>query len=70
MLEAELDDTLGYSKHDVKNKQTTNSRNGKSRKRLTSEFGELEVTVPRGREGEFEPQIVKKHQSNVAGIED
>jgi putative transposase len=70
MLEAEMDESLGYTKHDVANKQTTNSRNGKSRKRLTSEFGELEITVPRDRDGEFEPQVVKKHQSNVTGIED
>jgi putative transposase len=70
MLEAELDDTLGYAKHDVQNKRTTNSRNGKTRKRITSEFGELEIAVPRDREGEFEPQVVKKHQSNVTGIED
>jgi putative transposase len=70
MLEAELDTTLGYSKHDVKNKLTTNSRNGKSQKRVTSEYGELEISVPRDREGEFEPLVVKKHQSNVTGIED
>jgi putative transposase len=70
MLEAELDDTLGYAKHDVQNKRTTNSRNGKTRKRVTSEFGEMEISVPRDREGEFEPQVVKKHQSNVTGIED
>ena len=70
MLEAELDDTLGYAKHDVQNKRTTNSRNGKTRKRVTSEFGELEIAVPRDRDGEFEPQAVKKHQSNVTGIED
>ena len=70
MLEAELDDTLGYAKHDVQNKRTTNSRNGKTRKRITSEFGEMEIAVPRDREGEFEPIVVKKHQSSVTGIED
>lgn len=70
MLEAELDDSLGYAKHDVQNKRTTNSRNGKTRKRITSEFGEMEIAIPRDREGEFEPQVVKKHQSSVTGIED
>lgn len=70
MLEAELDDSLGYAKHDVQNKRTTNSRNGKTRKRVTSEFGELEIAVPRDRDGDFEPHVVKKHQSNVTGIED
>ena len=70
MLEAELDDTLGYANHDVQNKRTTNSSSGKTRKRVTSEFGEMESSVPRDREGEFEPQVVKKHQSNITGIED
>lgn len=70
MLEAELDHELGYEKHDVANKQTSNSRNGKSKKTITSEYGEQEIRVPRDRNGEFEPMIVKKHQSNVTGIED
>ncbi|MFB9325646.1 IS256 family transposase, partial [Paenibacillus aurantiacus] len=70
MLEAELDTELGYEKHDVKSKTTSNSRNGKSKKTVTSEYGELEIAVPRDRNGEFEPVIVKKHQSTVTGIED
>ncbi|GIO83262.1 IS256 family transposase [Paenibacillus faecis] len=70
MLEAELDHELGYEKHDIANKQTPNSRNGKSKKTITSEYGEQEIRVPRDRNGEFEPMIVKKHQSNVTGIED
>ena len=70
MLEAELDHELGYSKHDLKNKKTANSRNGKSKKTIVSEYGESEIQVPRDRNGEFEPLIVKKHQSNVTGIED
>mgnify|MGYP001039375363 CR=1 FL=1 len=70
MLEAELDHELGYEKHNVANKQTPNSRNGKSKKTITSEYGEQEIRVPRDRNGEFEPMIVKKHQSNVTGIED
>jgi transposase-like protein len=70
MLEAEMDTHLGYDKHDVKSKQTTNSRNGKSRKTVTSEYGDQEIIIPRDRQGEFEPLVVKKHQSNVTGIED
>jgi putative transposase len=70
MLEAELDTELGYEKHDIKNKATSNSRNGKSKKTVNSEYGEVEIQVPRDRNGEFEPGIVKKHQSNVTGIED
>lgn len=69
-LEAELDTHLGYEKHDVKNKQTKNSRNGYSKKTVTSEYGNVEIEVPRDRLGEFEPILVKKNQTNVAGIED
>lgn len=70
MLEAELETHLGYAKHDVRNKQTDNSRNGHSSKTLTSEYGDVEISVPRDRKGEFEPQIIKKHQTNTAGIEE
>jgi putative transposase len=70
MLEAEMDTHLGYEKHDVQNKQTTNSRNGKSKKTITSEYGEQEISVPRDRLSEFEPIVVKKNQSSVTGIED
>ena len=66
-LEAELDEDLGYSKYDYKNKATDNSRNGHSSKNLQTSFGEVEVSVPRDRKGEFEPQLLKKepdqHQS-------
>ncbi len=54
----------------VQNKQTSNSRNGKSKKKITSEYGEQEIAVPRDRLGEFESVVVRKHQSNVTGIED
>lgn len=70
MLEAELETELGYEKHDVRNKATSNSRNGKTKKTVNSEYGEVDIQVPRDRNGEFEPVIVKKHQSNVTGIED
>ncbi|MFR9709538.1 IS256 family transposase [Paenibacillus sp. MB22_1] len=70
MLEAELDTHLGYEKHEVKAKMTPNSRNGKSKKTMVSEYGEQEIAVPRDRMGEFEPVVVQKHQKNVTGIED
>ncbi|XOK62086.1 IS256 family transposase [Paenibacillus elgii] len=69
-LEVELDTHLGYEKHDVKNKQTRNSRNGYSKKIVTSEYGDVEIEVPRDRLGEFEPVVVKKNQTNVTGIEE
>jgi putative transposase len=65
-----MDTHLGYQKHEVENKQTSNSRNGKSKKKVMSEYGEQEIIIPRDRQGEFEPLVVKKHQSNVTGIED
>ncbi|MEC0371641.1 IS256 family transposase [Paenibacillus chibensis] len=70
MLEAEMDTHLGYEKHEVKAKMTPNSRNGKSKKNVVSEYGEQEIAVPRDRLGEFEPLVVQKHQRNVTGIED
>ena len=54
-LEAELDDELGYSKYNYKNKDTDNSRNGHSSKTLRTSFGDVDVSVPRDRKGEFEP---------------
>ena len=69
-LDAELDEELGYSKYDYRNKETTNSRNGHSQKTVQGNFGEMEIDIPRDREGEFEPQLVKKHQTDVSSIED
>ena len=65
-LEAELDDELGYSKYDYKNKDTDNSRNGHSSKTLRTSFGEVDVSVPRDRKGEFEPQVLKKNQTSIS----
>ena len=48
-LDAELDDELGYSRYDYKNKETDNSRNGHSSKTLRTSFGDVEVSVPRDR---------------------
>ena len=70
MLEAELDTHLGYAKHDTKNKQTDNSRNGHSHKSVESELGEIELEIPRARKSDFEPVIVKKHQKRMPSIED
>lgn len=69
-LDAELDSELGYSKYDYNNKQTSNSRNGHSSKTVQGSMGEMELQIPRDREGEFEPQLVKKHQTDISSIED
>ena len=70
MLEAELEGQLGYTKYDYKSKTTDNSRNGKSKKTVMSKYGETEIEVPRDRSAEFEPEIVKKRQKDISGIED
>lgn len=70
-FQSEIEDKLGYSKYDYKNKETENSRNGYSKKRLKSDIaGEFEVEIPRDRNGEYEPQLVKKHQNDVSSIDD
>ena len=65
-LDAELDEELGYSKYDYRNKETDNSRNGRGSKTLKTSFGEVEVSVPRDRKGEFEPLLLKKHQTSIS----
>ena len=65
-LETELDDELGYSRYDYCNKNTENSRNGHSSKTLRTSFGDVEVAVPRDRQGEFEPQLLKKNQTSIS----
>lgn len=69
MLEGEMDEHLGYAKHDYQSKNTTNSRNGKSRKTMKSDLGLFDLDVPRDRDGSFEPEIVKKHQTDVSHLE-
>ena len=66
-LEGELDDELGYTKYDYRNKTCENSRNGYSKKTLKTSFGETEIKVPRDRDGDFEPQLVKKNQTTLTG---
>lgn len=70
MLEAEMDEHLGYTKYDYQNKSTDDSRNGYSPKRVISTIGEIDLDIPRDRKGSFEPQVVKKHQTDISGIED
>ena len=67
-LNAELDDHLGYSKH--KASDTTNSRNGSTRKTLQTDDGQFQVDTPRDRDGSFEPQLVKKHQRRFTSMDD
>jgi len=66
-LEGEMEEELGYSKYDYRNKQTDNSRNGYTEKTLKTSLGDIEITVPRDRKGEFDPQLVKKNQTTLSG---
>ena len=70
MLEAELDTELGYPKNGEKPEGSGNRRNGHSSKKVRSEYGELEIEIPRDRDGEFEPAIIKKRQKEISGIEE
>ena len=67
-LNAEMDEHLGYEKHHPST--SSNSRNGKTSKRIQTEDGQFELNTPRDREGSFEPQLVKKHQSRFTSMDD
>ncbi|MGB5337758.1 MAG: IS256 family transposase [Gammaproteobacteria bacterium] len=67
-LSAELADHLGYDKHQPSS--ADNSRNGYSSKTLITEDGSFEVDIPRDRAGDFEPQLVKKHQTRFTSMDD
>ena len=56
-LDQEMDEKLGYSKYDCRNRETDNSRNGHSRKTMHISSGDMEIGIPKERKGEFEPQI-------------
>ncbi len=64
-LDVEMNEELGYTKYDHKNKHTDNSRNGYSRKTMHTSHGDMQLNIPRDRNGEYEPQVVKKHQNTI-----
>jgi len=59
ILEAEMEEHLGYPKHDPSGNNSGNSRNGYSKKTIKTRLGNTEIDIPRDRNGEFEPQILK-----------
>ena len=69
-MDAELTHHLGYEKSDPAGCNSGNSRNGASAKTLKGDFGELVIETPRDRNGSFEPQLVKKHQTRWDGFDD
>ena len=64
-LDEELDEELGYSKYDYRNKDTENSRNGHSQKTMRTSYGDMDIAIPRDRNGEYQPQLIKKYQNTV-----
>jgi putative transposase len=70
VLEGEMDDHLGYGKHDPVGRNGGNSRNGTRPKTLVTEAGPVEIEVPRDRESSFEPVIVGKRQRRLSGVDD
>ena len=69
-MQAELSETLGYEKNDQGEKKTSNRRNGTSTKVLRTDQGPMEIEIPRDREGQFEPQIIPKHQRQWQGFDE
>ncbi len=70
MLEGEMSEHLGYNKHAVEGRNKGNSRNGTTPKTIRTNVGEVTLDVPRDRDGEFEPQVVKKHQRNISDFDE
>ena len=69
-LEGEMDDHLGYGRHDPAGRNSGNSRNGRRAKTVLTEAGPVEISVPRDRDSSFEPRIVAKRQRRLTGVED
>ena len=70
MLEAEMDEHLGYEKHEGSGDLSGNSRNGYNTKRIQSEMGETELRIPRDRRGEFRPRVIERYQTKTEGLEE
>ena len=65
MLEAEMDEHLGYEKNSVLGNNSGNSRNGYGKKTIISDYDECEIAVPRDRNGEFESKVIEKRQTRT-----
>lgn len=70
LLEAEMTNHLGYTKHAIEGHNGGNSRNGKTKKTVKTGNGDIEIAVPRDRESEFEPILVEKRKSHLKGLDD
>ncbi|MGD6858341.1 IS256 family transposase [Bacillus infantis] len=70
VLQCEIEEQLGYEKHQRRSNGPSNYRNGATKRKLKTQFGEVEVSVPRDRNGSYEPQILDKYQRNADGLEE
>lgn len=72
VLQCEMDEQLGYDKHERTESDDTkkNYRNGSTKRKMKTQLGEVEISVPRDRNGEYEPKIISKYQRNTDGLED
>ncbi|MGW4413093.1 IS256 family transposase [Nonomuraea sp. NPDC004702] len=69
-LEGEITDHLGYDKHERSGNDSGNTRNGSRSKTVVTDVGPVEITVPRDRDGSFEPKIVRKRQRRLSGVDE
>jgi transposase-like protein len=69
-LEAEMEEHLGYEKHQVEGRNGGNSRNGRRAKTVLTEIGPVEIQVPRDTDASFDPQIVRKRQRRLTGVDE
>lgn len=69
-MNAEMKDHLGYEMNNPDGNNSGNSRNGKSKKTILTEIGNIDIAIPRDRNAEFEPKIIKKHQRRFDGFDD
>ena len=67
-LELEMEEHLGYAKHEAEGRNSGNSRNGASSKTVRGDFGEIEIETPRDRNASFEPKVVAKRQTSVGNF--
>lgn len=70
ILEAEMEEHLGYTKHSLEGNNSGNSRNGYSKKKIKTKMGETDIVIPRDRNGKFEPQIIRKYETTANELED
>lgn len=71
VVQCEIEEKLGYEKHERSEKsEDQNYRNGSTNRKIKTQLGEVEISVPRDRNGEYEPQIIEKYQRNADGLEE